>query len=108
MFKCEEWIVEVEKCEEEGVVIICSNIIEEIFGWGLDEDDDCKEFWMEDVKVSISCEKYVIVWVIYVYVFCVFFNSKSFYFVVVDLEREYGNKEDFWNVFEKVVEVCFY
>lgn len=45
MLKWEEWIVEVEKCEEDGVIVICENIICEMFGWGFDEDDDCKDIW---------------------------------------------------------------
>ncbi|KAK0662528.1 putative pre-mRNA-splicing factor PRP [Cercophora samala] len=106
MPKREEWIAEAEKCEEEGAVITCSNIIEETLGWGLDEDDDRKELWMEDAKASISREKYATARAIYAYALRVFPNSKSLYLAAVDLEREHGNKEDLWNALEKAVEAC--
>ncbi|RAL59054.1 hypothetical protein DID88_009082, partial [Monilinia fructigena] len=43
MLKREDWITEAEKCEEEGAVLTCGNIIRETLGWGLDEDDDRKD-----------------------------------------------------------------
>lgn len=106
MPKREEWIAEAEKCEEEGAVITCSNIIEETLGWGLDEDDDRKEMWMEDAKASISRGKFATARAIYAYALRVFSNSKSLYLAAVDLERNHGTRDDLWRALEKAVEAC--
>ncbi|KAK3941242.1 hypothetical protein QBC46DRAFT_383179 [Diplogelasinospora grovesii] len=106
MPKREEWIAEAEKCEEEEAVITCSNIIEETLGWGLDEDDDRKEIWMEDAKASINRGKITTARAIYAYALRVFVNSKSLYLAAVDLERNHGTKDDLWRALEKAVEAC--
>lgn len=106
MPKREEWIAEAEKCEEEGAVITCSNIIEETLGWGLDEDDDRKELWMEDARASINRDKFATARAIYAYAIRVFPNSKSLYTAAIDLERNHGSKEDLWHALEKAVEAC--
>ncbi|KAK0615841.1 pre-mRNA splicing factor prp1-like protein [Bombardia bombarda] len=106
MPKREEWIAEAEKCEEEGAVITCSNIIEETLGWGLDEDDDRKEMWIDDAKASISRDKFATARAIYAYALRVFSNSKSLYLAAVDLERSHGTKDDLWRALEKAVEAC--
>ncbi|KAL2196558.1 PRP1 splicing factor, N-terminal-domain-containing protein [Corynascus similis CBS 632.67] len=103
MPKREEWIAEAEKCEEEGAVVTCSNIIEETLGWGLDEDDDRKEIWMEDAKASISRDKFATARAIYAYALRVFPNSRSLYLAAVDLERNHGTKDDLWRALEKAL-----
>ncbi|EGO53881.1 hypothetical protein NEUTE1DRAFT_88617 [Neurospora tetrasperma FGSC 2508] len=105
MPKREEWIAEAEKCEEEGAVITCSNIIEETLGWGLDEDDDRKELWMEDARASINRDKFATARAIYAYAIRVFPNSKSLYTAAIDLERNHGSKEDLWHALEKAAGV---
>jgi len=106
MPKREEWIAEAEKCEDEGAVITCNNIIAETLGWGLDEDDDRKEMWMEDAKSSINRGKFVTARAIYAYALRVFPTSKSLYTAAVDLERNHGTKDDLWRALEKAVEAC--
>jgi len=106
MPKREEWIAEAEKCEEEGALLTCASIIEETLGWGLDEDDDRKELWMEDARASISREKYATARAIYAYALRVFSTSKSLYTAAVELERNHGTKDDLWRALEKAVEAC--
>ncbi|KAJ9156680.1 Pre-mRNA-splicing factor prp1 [Pleurostoma richardsiae] len=106
MPKREEWIAEAEKCEEEGAVITCGNIIRETLGWGLDEDDDRKDTWMEDAKMSIGRGKYETARAIYAYALRVFVNSKTLWLAAVDLERVHGTKEALIQVLEKAVEAC--
>ncbi|KAH6631195.1 PRP1 splicing factor, N-terminal-domain-containing protein [Chaetomium sp. MPI-SDFR-AT-0129] len=106
MPKREEWIAEAEKCEDEGAVVTCSNIIEETLGWGLDEDDDRKEIWMEDAKASIGRDKFATARAIYAYALRVFPNSRSLYLAAVELERNHGTKDDLWRALEKAVEAC--
>ncbi|KAL3435692.1 PRP1 splicing factor, N-terminal-domain-containing protein [Aspergillus tetrazonus] len=106
MLKREEWIAEAEKCEEEGAVLTCGAIIRETLGWGLDEDDDRKDIWMDDAKASISRGKYETARAIYAYALRVFVNRRSIWVAAADLERNHGTKEALWQVLEKAVEAC--
>jgi pre-mRNA-processing factor 6 len=106
MPKREEWIAEAEKCEEEGAIITCGHIIRETLGWGLDEDDDRKETWMEDAKNSINRGRYETARAIYSYALRVFVNSKTLWMAAAELERNHGTKESLWEVLEKAVEAC--
>lgn len=106
MLKREEWISEAEKCEEEGAVLTCGAIIQETLGWGLDEDDDRKDIWMDDAKTSIARGKYETARAIYAYALRVFVNRKSIWVAAADLERNHGTKEGLWQVLEKAVEAC--
>ena len=106
MLRREEWIAEAERCEEEGAVLTCGAIIRETLGWGLDEDDDRKDIWMDDAKASIARGKYKTARAIYAYALRVFINRKSIWLATVDLERNHGTKESLWQVLEKAVEAC--
>lgn len=106
MPKREEWITEAEKCEEEGAVVTCASIIQETLGWGLDEDDDRKDTWMDDAKMSVARGKYETARAIYAYALRVFPTSKTVWLAAVDLERNHGTKEALWNVLKKATEAC--
>lgn len=106
MLKREEWIAEAEKCEEEEAVLTCQAIIRETLGWGLDEDDDRKDIWMEDAKASIGRERYETARAIYAYALRVFPTKKSIWLAAADLERNHGTKEALWQLLEKAVEAC--
>lgn len=106
MPKREEWIAEAEKCEEEGAVATCKDIIEQTLGWGLDEDDDRKETWMEDARASINRGKFATARAMYAYALRVFVTSKTLWLAAVDLERNHGTKEALYQVLEKAVEAC--
>ncbi|KIH94211.1 pre-mRNA-processing factor 6 [Sporothrix brasiliensis 5110] len=106
MPKREEWIAEAEKCEEEGAVLTCGNIIRETLGWGLDEDDDRKDTWKEDARDSINRGRYETARAIYAYALRVFVNSKTLWQAAVDLERNHGTKEALFQVLERAVEAC--
>ncbi|OJK00046.1 hypothetical protein ASPACDRAFT_78977 [Aspergillus aculeatus ATCC 16872] len=106
MLKREEWIAEAEKCEEEGAILTCGAIIRETLGWGLDEDDDRKDIWMEDAKASIARGKYETARAIYAYALRVFVNRRTIWLAAADLERNHGSKEALWQVLTKAVEAC--
>ncbi|KAJ5475019.1 Pre-mRNA-splicing factor prp1 [Penicillium diatomitis] len=106
MLKREEWIAEAERCEEEGAILTCGAIIRETLGWGLDEDDDRKDIWMDDAKSSIARGKYETARAIYAYALRVFVNRRSIWLAAADLERNHGDKEALWQVLEKAVEAC--
>lgn len=106
MLKREEWIAEAEKCEDEGAILTCGAIIRETLGYGLDEDDDRKEIWMDDAKSSIGRGKYETARAIYAYALRVFVNRKSIWLAAADLEKSHGTKEALWQLLEKAVEAC--
>ncbi|KLJ11668.1 hypothetical protein EMPG_13152 [Blastomyces silverae] len=106
MLKREEWIAEAEKCEEEGAVLTCAAIIRETLGWGLDEDDDRKDIWMEDARGSIARGKYETARAIYAYALRVFVNKRTIWLAAADLERNHGTKESLWQLLDKAVEAC--
>lgn len=106
MLKREEWITEAEKCEDEGAILTCGNIIRETLGWGLDEDDDRKDQWMEDAKSSIGRGKYETARAIYAYALRVFVNSRKLWLAAADLEKNHGTREALWQLLEKAVEAC--
>lgn len=106
MLKREEWTTEAEKCEEEGAVLTCGAIIRETLGWSLDEDDDRKEIWMDDAKVSIGRGRYETARAIYAYALRVFPTKKSIWEAAADLERNHGSPEALSQLLEKAVEAC--
>ena len=106
MLKREEWITEAEKCEDEGAILTCGAIIRETLGYGLDEDDDRKEIWMDDAKSSIGRGKYDTARAIYAYALRIFVNRKSIWLAAADLEKNHGTKEALWQLLEKAVEAC--
>lgn len=106
MLKREEWITEAEKCEDEGAILTCDAIIRETLGYGLDEDDDRKEIWMDDAKSSITRGKYETARAIYAYALRVFVNRKSIWLAAADLEKNHGTKDGLWQHLEKAVEAC--
>jgi pre-mRNA-processing factor 6 len=106
MLKREDWITEAEKCEEEGAILTCGGIIRETLGWGLDEDDDRKEIWMDDARSSIGRGNYETARAIYAYALRVFVTSKRLWMAAADLEKNHGTKEALWQLLEKAVEAC--
>ncbi|KAF1816141.1 pre-mRNA-splicing factor [Eremomyces bilateralis CBS 781.70] len=106
MLKREEWIAEAEKCEAEGAVLTCGAIIRETLGWGLDEDDDRREIWMEDAQHSIHRGRLETPRAIYAYALRVFVNKKSVWLAAAELERSHGANEELLKLLEKGVEAC--
>ena len=106
MLSREDWIDEAEKCEEEGAILTCGAIIEETVAFGLDEDDDRKEIWMDDGKASILRGKYNTARAIYEYARKVFYSKKSIWLAAADLERNHGTKEALCMILEEAVRAC--
>lgn len=104
MLKREEWITEAELCEEEGAVLTCGAIIRETLAYGLDEDDDRKEIFLEDAKNSISRGKYETARAILATSLRIFVTSKKTWSQAADLERNHGTQKSERTVLEKAVE----
>lgn len=107
MLKREEWIIEAEKCEDEGYVLTAGAIIKETLGWSLDEDDDRKQIWLDDARSSTSTSHFGVARAIYAYALRVFPTRKSIWLAAADLERNHSpNKQALWHTLEKAVEAC--
>ncbi|EFX03542.1 mRNA splicing factor [Grosmannia clavigera kw1407] len=104
MPKREEWLAEAEKCEAEGAVQTCGNIVRETVGWGLDEDDDRKDTWMEDARESTNRGRYATARAIYGHALQVFVNSRTLWLAAAELERSHGSREAQFGVLERAVE----
>src|SRR6201994_3625450 len=77
MLKREEWIREAEIVEADGAPLSCVAIIENTLGWGLDEDDDRMDTWMNDAKECTAHGHYETARAIYAYALRVFVNKIS-------------------------------
>ncbi|KAK3724363.1 U4/U6 x U5 tri-snRNP complex subunit Prp1 [Vermiconidia calcicola] len=106
MLKREEWISQAEICEEEGAPLTCQAIIRETLGWGLDEDDDRKQIWLDDAKASTGRGRYETARAIYAYAIRVFYNKKSVWLAAADLERQHGTKQALWDLLGEAVKSC--
>ncbi|TKA22014.1 hypothetical protein B0A50_08529 [Salinomyces thailandicus] len=106
MLKREEWIQQAEICEEEGAPLTCQAIIRETLGWGLDEDDDRKQIWIDDGKASINRGKYETARAIYAYAIRVFYNRKTVWLAAAELERQHGTRQSLWDLLDEAVKSC--
>ncbi|WPH00289.1 pre-mrna-splicing factor prp1 [Acrodontium crateriforme] len=106
MLKREEWIEQAEICEEEGAPLTCQAIIRETLGWGLDEDDDRKQIWLDDAKSSTNRGRYETARAIYAYAIRVFYSRKSVWLAAAELERQHGTKQALWDLLGEAVKSC--
>ena len=106
MLKREEWITQAEICEDEGAPLTCQAIIKETLGWGLDEDDDRKQIWIDDAKASINRGEYETARAIYAYAIRVFPTRKSVWLAAAELERQHGSKQALWDLLGEAVKNC--
>ncbi|KAK0283780.1 U4/U6 x U5 tri-snRNP complex subunit Prp1 [Friedmanniomyces endolithicus] len=106
MLKREDWITQAEICEEEGAPLTCQAIVKETLGWGLDEDDDRKQIWVDDAKASINRGRYETARAIYAYAIRVFYNRKSVWLAAAELERQHGSKQALWDLLGEAVKSC--
>jgi pre-mRNA-processing factor 6 len=106
MLKREEWITQAEICEDEGAPLTCQAIIKETLGWGLDEDDDRKQIWLDDAKASIGRGRNETARAIFAYAIRVFYNRKSVWLAAAEFERQHGTKQALWDLLGEAVKSC--
>lgn len=106
MLKREDWIKEAEKCEEEGAPLTCQAIIHKTLGWGLDEDDDRKQIWLDDAKTSTNKGSYETARAIYAHAIQVFYNRKSVWLAAAEFERQHGTKQALMDLLGEAVKSC--
>lgn len=94
MLKREEWISQAEICEEEGALLTCRAIIQETIGWGLDQDDDRKQVWLDDAKACTARGQFETARAIYAVARKEFYNRRSVWLSAAELEKNHGTRED--------------
>ncbi|KAI4216800.1 MAG: hypothetical protein LQ351_000749 [Letrouitia transgressa] len=104
MLKREEWIAEAEKCESEDALLTCEAIVHQTLGYGLVEDDDRNDLWVEDAKGSIGRGMYCTARAIFQHILRVFPNSTNGWHEAVDLEKILGDKQRYEELLKKAVE----
>lgn len=106
MIKREEWLTQAEVCEEEGDKVTAASIIKATVGWGLDEDDDRRDIWLEDAKSISSRGRYETARAILGHAVSIFPYSTTVWHASADLEKHHGTTESLLSVLERAVNAC--
>lgn len=106
MIKREEWLSQAEVCEEEGDKVTAASIVKATVGWGLDEDDERRDVWLEDVKSISSRGKYETARAILGHAVSVFPYSTTVWHASAELEKHHGTTESLLSVLERAVNAC--
>jgi pre-mRNA-processing factor 6 len=106
MPKREEWLSEAEICEEQGDKGTAAAIVKATVGWGLDEDDERRDTWLEDSKSSLSHNRPQTARAILGHCVSVFPYSTTVWHASADLEKHHGTTETLLSVLERAVNAC--
>ncbi|KAF2853699.1 hypothetical protein T440DRAFT_496580 [Plenodomus tracheiphilus IPT5] len=106
MIKREEWLAQAEICEEEGDKGTAASIVKATIGWGLDEDDERRDIWLEDAKSISSRGRFETARAILGHAVSVFPYSTTVWHASADLEKHHGTPESLLSVLERAVNAC--
>ncbi|KAF1940735.1 hypothetical protein EJ02DRAFT_435380 [Clathrospora elynae] len=106
MIKREAWLEQAELAEAESCKGTAAAIVKATVGWGLDEDDDRRDVWMEDAKRSISNGRYETARAIIAHAVSHFPYSTTLRTTSANLEKHHGTTESLLSVLEHAVSAC--
>ncbi|KAH6643668.1 PRP1 splicing factor, N-terminal-domain-containing protein [Boeremia exigua] len=106
MIKREEWLAQAEICEEEGDRVTAASIVKATVGWGLDEDDERRDIWLEDAKSISNRGRYETARAILGHCVSIFPYSTTVWHASADLEKHHGTTESMLSVLERAVNAC--
>ncbi|CAN9430116.1 unnamed protein product [Alternaria alternata] len=106
MIKREEWITQAEICEEQGDTGTAAAIIKATVGWGLDEDDERRDVWLEDARSVLNRNKPETARAILGFAVAVFPYSTTVWHASTDLEKHHGTTDTLLSVLERAVNAC--
>lgn len=106
MIKREEWMSQAEICEEQGDKGTAAAIIKATIGWGLDENDDRRDVWLEDARSVLNRNKPETARAILGFAVAVFPYSTTVWHASADLEKHHGTADTLLNVLERAVNAC--
>lgn len=104
--KREDWITQAEECEEEGSTATAVAIIKATVGWKLDENEERRDTWLEDVKSIRSRGHYETARAVLEHAVSVFPKSTNVWHASADLEKQHGTTESLLNILENSVNAC--
>lgn len=106
MLKREDWITQAETCEQEGCPVTAGSIIKSTIGWGLDEDDERRDTWLEDSKHSLAKGMYETARAVIAQATTVFPYSTTVWHTSIDLEKRHGTQATLLDMLERAVNSC--
>ncbi|KAF1848321.1 uncharacterized protein K460DRAFT_334243 [Cucurbitaria berberidis CBS 394.84] len=106
MIKREEWLAQAEICEEEGDKATAASIVKRTVGWGLDEDDERRDTWLEDAKSISGRGRYETARAILGHAVSIFPYSTTVWHASADLEKHHGTADSLLRVLEHAVNAC--
>ncbi|KAI4906190.1 hypothetical protein J4E90_010773 [Alternaria incomplexa] len=106
MIKREEWLSQAEICEEQGNTGTAAAIIKATVGWGLDEDDERRDVWLEDARSVLNRNKPETARAILGFAVAIFPYSTTVWHASTDLEKHHGTTDTLLSVLERAVNAC--
>ena len=106
MIKREEWLAQAEICEEEGDKVTAAAMVKATIGWGLDEDDERRDIWLEDAKSISNRGHFETARAILGHCVSIFPYSTTVWHASADLEKHHGSTESLLSVLERAVNAC--
>ncbi|KAF2012299.1 hypothetical protein BU24DRAFT_352944 [Aaosphaeria arxii CBS 175.79] len=106
MLKREEWITQAEICDEEGAIATAGSIIKATIGWGLDEDDERRDTWLQDAKDSIARGRFETARAVLGHAISIFPLSTTVWHAAAELEKRHGTVDLLLNMLERAVNAC--
>lgn len=106
MLKREEWITQAEICEEEEATTTAAAIIKATVGWGLDEDDERRDTWLQDAKDCIARGKYATARAILEHAVQNFVLSTTVWHALADLDKRHGTVDILLHTLDRAVNAC--
>ncbi|KAF2244782.1 hypothetical protein BU26DRAFT_542686 [Trematosphaeria pertusa] len=106
MPKREEWITQAEVCEEENDIVTAGSIVKATIGWGLDENDDRRDVWLEDAKSTSARGHHEVARAILAHTVSIFPYSTTVWHASADLEKHHGSTEALLSVLERAANAC--
>ncbi|KAF9206315.1 hypothetical protein BGZ49_002663 [Haplosporangium sp. Z 27] len=101
----DQWIEEAEKCEKNGFINTCQEIIRNTIGMGI-EEADLKSTWMEDADNAIAHQSFGTARAIYAHALRTFPSKKSIWRRAALLEKSHGTKESLEELLLRAVKYC--
>jgi pre-mRNA-processing factor 6 len=102
----EDWIAEAENSEAESCPATAGAIIKATLSFGLDEDDERRDIFLEDVKKSIARGMYQTARAIIRFTVGVFPQSTTVWLSWSNLEKRHGTIDALLALLEKAVNAC--
>jgi pre-mRNA-processing factor 6 len=102
----EDWIAEAENSEAESCPATAGAIIKATVSFGLDDDDERRDIFLEDVKRSTARGMHETARATVAYAVNVFPYSTTVWHAWADLEKRHGTQDALLALLEKAVNAC--